>query len=130
MPSGTIEHHRVDPSAALFRALAIGIAVVTIGGLSSASSFVIPRLLPSDGGIADGIVNAGEVSAEGIPIERPIDPRQVALILFGVTCIVGGIARTIYVLRTLGDDAYLVLRADGVLFSDGKAESIVRWEDV
>lgn len=131
MAGELIEHHRVDPTAALVRALVIGVVMVTIGGLASASSFVIPRLAPREGEVADGIVNAGEVRADGTRVERAIDPRQIALIVFGLTCILGGIGRTIFVLRgRLGDEAYLALRADGALFSDGAHESFVRWDDV
>jgi hypothetical protein len=53
------------------------------------------------------------------------------LVLAGVLLTIAGpLYAVIAFQRVLGDERFVALRSDGVLYSDGVAETLVRWEDL
>lgn len=144
-PSDTVEedqhagrvvaHFRVDASARLRRALALGAVIVTVGALVMASAMVVARVHGRSTSLlarraSDGLF-AAEVDAQGVPVAHPSAPLEAALGLLGLACVVLGGATTIVGLkRVLAEEAYLALRTDGAYFRRGKERSLVRWDEV
>lgn len=127
-----VEHYRLDASTSLRRALGLASLVVTAGALLMASAIVVSR---HDRGVPaapvrDALFRAGEVTAEGAPVERA-HGLELALGVAGLACIaLGGAAAIVGLRRVLTDESYLALCTRGAFFRAGEERALVRWEDV
>lgn len=127
-----VEHYRLDASTSMRRALGLASLVVTAGALLMASAIVVSR---HDGGaratpVRDALFRAGEVTAEGAPVERP-PGLELALGVAGLACIaLGGASAIVGLRRVLTDESYLALCTRGAYFRAGAERALVFWEDV
>lgn len=105
--------YRVDPSARLVGALALGATIMTLGSVAMALSFA--RLGHASLDFADPRALGPAFAAGGL----------------GLATIVGGaLACILWLRRVLAEERYLALRTDGIYFRDGARREVVRWEDV
>ncbi|MCZ7685321.1 MAG: hypothetical protein M5U28_43700 [Sandaracinaceae bacterium] len=133
-----VEHYRLDASTSMRRALGLASLVVTAGALLMASAIVVSR---HDGAratpVRDALFRAGEVTAEGAPVERP-PGLELALGVAGLACIaLGGASAIVGLRRVLTDESYLALcvraartsaRERSVRWSSGEDVEAVRWD--
>lgn len=102
-PPRIVDWYRADPWPRMRRVLVTGPAVLALGGLVTAASFLarLPRDLRLDAMMA------------------------------GLALVAGGALFTMVGMsRILRDDAYLALRTDGVALRIAGVDTLVRWDDL
>jgi hypothetical protein len=102
-PARILDWYRTDPWPRMRLVLIAGPALLSLGGLVMAVSFVT---------------------------REPRDVRSIAAAL-GLALVASGAALTLGgMFRILRDDSYLAIRTDGVMFRSPPGETLVVWDDL
>ena len=98
-----ISFYRVDQSRRIRRVLSLGAGLITLGAIVMAASFLT---------------------------RHTEDFRKVATTIGFACTIAGGLSAVIGMSRALREDAYLVVRTDGLVTQSGGEETLFRWADI